>query len=211
MTTSIAAAATSTSSLGPKLIDPPEGPRTNHFVIEELAKRLGVARYAGLRPDRAQHIDYMLGKRGLGELRRASRRAGGPTCSRISRPRTSSTALPIRRQVPLPAGLDRARRAEPAAEEHGHPGPRRALPEFPDHVDLIEDGGRRASVPPRHLAGALRSSIRASPKRRRRRAREGRPELMIHPDDAGAARHRRRRPRRDRQRARRGRAACQAV
>ncbi|RWF60295.1 MAG: molybdopterin oxidoreductase family protein, partial [Mesorhizobium sp.] len=29
-------------TLGPKLIDPPEGPRTNHFVIEELGKRLGV-------------------------------------------------------------------------------------------------------------------------------------------------------------------------
>ena len=33
--------------LGPKLIDPPETVRTNHFVIEELAKRLGVADHPG--------------------------------------------------------------------------------------------------------------------------------------------------------------------
>ena len=54
--------------LGPKLIDPPEGPRTNHFVIEELAKRLGVAHMPGFGLTEQQHIDIMLGKRGLGDF-----------------------------------------------------------------------------------------------------------------------------------------------
>ena len=55
-------------TLGPKLIDPPEGPRTNHFVIEELAKRLGVADMPGFGLTEQQHIDFMLGKRGLGDF-----------------------------------------------------------------------------------------------------------------------------------------------
>ena len=56
-------------TLGPKLIDPPEGPRTNHFVIEELAKRLGVADRPGFGMTEREHIDMMLGKRGLGTFR----------------------------------------------------------------------------------------------------------------------------------------------
>ena len=52
-------------TLGPKLIDPPEGPRTNHFVIEELAKRLGVADQAGLRHDRARAHRHHAGEEGL--------------------------------------------------------------------------------------------------------------------------------------------------
>lgn len=55
-------------TLGPKLIDPPEGPRTNHFVIEELGKRLGVADMPGFGLTERQHIDHMLGKRGLGDF-----------------------------------------------------------------------------------------------------------------------------------------------
>ena len=54
--------------LGPKLIDPPEGPRTNHFVIEELAKRLGVAHLPGFGMTEREHIDLMLGKRGYGDF-----------------------------------------------------------------------------------------------------------------------------------------------
>ena len=55
-------------TLGPKLIDPPEGPRTNHFVIEELAKRLGVSDMPGFGLTEQQHIDFMLARRGLGDF-----------------------------------------------------------------------------------------------------------------------------------------------
>jgi anaerobic selenocysteine-containing dehydrogenase len=53
-------------TLGPKLVEPPEGPRTNHFVIEELAKRLGVSHLPGFGMTEREHIDVMLGKKGLG-------------------------------------------------------------------------------------------------------------------------------------------------
>src|SRR4051794_4120895 len=55
-------------TLGPKLIEPPEGPRTNHFVIEQLAQRLGVADRPGFGLTEQQHIDIILGKRGLGSF-----------------------------------------------------------------------------------------------------------------------------------------------
>src|SRR5690606_15222767 len=54
--------------LGPKLVDPPEGPKSNHYVIEELAKRLGVGDHEGFGLTERQHIDYMLQKRGLGDF-----------------------------------------------------------------------------------------------------------------------------------------------
>lgn len=46
--------------LGPKLVDPPEGPRSNHYVIEELAKRLGVAELDGFGLAEHEHITNML-------------------------------------------------------------------------------------------------------------------------------------------------------
>ena len=41
-------------TLGPKLIDPPEGPRTNHFVIEELASASASPIMPGFGIDRAR-------------------------------------------------------------------------------------------------------------------------------------------------------------
>ena len=61
----------------------------------------------------------------------------------------------------------------------------RELPEFPDHVDLIETADaehpfRLATSPARSF---LNSSFTETPARA---SREGRPELLIHPDDAAA-------------------------
>ena len=46
--------------LGPKVIEPPAGPRSNHDVIEGLARRLGVNQLDGFGLSAAQHIDHML-------------------------------------------------------------------------------------------------------------------------------------------------------
>jgi anaerobic selenocysteine-containing dehydrogenase len=55
--------------LGPKLVDPPEGPKPNHHVIEELGKRLGVSRPRRLRSDRARAHRHDAAKTGPGRLR----------------------------------------------------------------------------------------------------------------------------------------------
>ncbi|MER2535215.1 MAG: molybdopterin oxidoreductase family protein [Rhizobiaceae bacterium] len=170
-------------TLGPKLVDPPEGPRTNHFVIEELAKRLGVAHMPGFGLTERQHIDSILEKRGLGgfdrlrEVRWADVQPPFETAhyldgfghpDRKFRFRPDWTGTPAPNRPPKTMGLL---------------GPYGRLPEFPDHVDLIEtaDPGhpfRLATSPARNF---LNSSFTETPVSK---AREGRPELLVHPDDA---------------------------
>ncbi|MEZ5803597.1 MAG: molybdopterin oxidoreductase family protein [Rhizobiaceae bacterium] len=172
-------------TLGPKLIDPPAGPRTNHYVIEELAKRLGVADRPGFGMTEREHIDIMLVKKGLGtfdsfrEQRWADLQPEFETAHFLNgfghtdgkfRFRPDWTGQPAPNRPPKSMGLF---------------GPVERLPEFPDHVDLIEVADaehpfRLATSPARSY---LNSSFAETPSSR---AREGRPELLIHPDDAAA-------------------------
>ena len=169
--------------LGPKLIDPPEGPRTNHFVIEELAKRLGVAEMRGFGMTEREHIDYMLGKRGLGDFasmerdRWADVQPDFETSHFLNgfahsdgkfrfKPDWTGTIAPNR-----------------PPESMGAQGRHAMLPMFPDHVDLIEMADaahpfRLATSPARSFLNSTFAETDAS------RRREGRPELMVHPDDA---------------------------
>jgi anaerobic selenocysteine-containing dehydrogenase len=64
-------------------------------------------------------------------------------------------------------------------------GPVARLPEFPDHVELIEIADqahpfRLATSPARNFLNSTFSETPVS------KAREGRPELLLHPDDAAA-------------------------
>ncbi len=170
-------------TLGPKLIDPPAGPRSNHFVIEELAKRLGVADRPGFGMTERQHIDVMLAAKGLGDFDSFSEQrwadlqppfkeahflngfghAGGKYRFRPDWTGQAAPNRPPRSMGPL--------------------GPVARLPQFPDHVELIEAADeehpfRLATSPARSF---LNSSFTETPGSQRR---EGRPELLVHPDDA---------------------------
>ncbi len=172
-------------TLGPKLVDPPPGPRTNHFVIEELARRLGVSDRPGFGMTEREHIDVMLGKKGLGDFASFKQQrwadlqpafedahylggfghAGGKY---RFRPDWRGQAAPNR--PPKSMGLF---------------GPLDLLPEFPDHVELIETADehhpfRLATSPARSF---LNSSFTETPSSQKR---EGRPELLLHPDDAAS-------------------------
>ncbi|MGE0501287.1 MAG: molybdopterin-dependent oxidoreductase [Rhizobiaceae bacterium] len=173
-------------TLGPKLIDPPEGPRTNHFVIEELAKRLGVSHMPGFGMTEKEHIDVLLKSRDLGgfdtlkEQRWADVQPDFETAHFLSgfghadgkfrfKPQWVGGVAPNRPPKNMGAAFGSVDR----------------LPEFPDHVDLIEVADaehpfRLATSPARSF---LNSSFAETPSSRKR---EGRPELMIHPDDAEA-------------------------
>jgi anaerobic selenocysteine-containing dehydrogenase len=172
-------------TLGPKLIDPPEGPRTNHFVIEELAKRLGVADRPGFGMTERQHIDIMLDKKGLG------------TFDTFKEQRWADLQ-PEFEQAHFITGFGHADgkyrfrpdwRGQAASnrppKSMGIFGPHQRLPEFPDHVDLIEVADdehpfRLATSPARNF---LNSSFTETPVSI---AREIRPQLLIHPEDAAA-------------------------
>ena len=172
-------------SLGPKLIDPPEGPKPNHFVIEELAKRLGVAHMPGFGKTERELIDTMLFKR-ASRAGTSWRSRNGSICSRILKRRIISMASAGRQKVPLQARLDRRPVAQQAAGIDGSARPAsEACPKFPDHFDVIENADeehpfRLATSPARSF---LNSTFQETPSSI---AKEGRPELKIHPQDAAA-------------------------
>ncbi len=170
-------------TLGPKLIDPPAGPRTNHYVIEELGRRLGVADRPGFGMTEREHIQVMLTKKGLGgfddfkaqrwvdlqpEFEKAHFISGFGHADGKYRFRPDWTGQAAPNRPPKSMGLF---------------GPVAQLPEFPDHVDLIEVADaahpfRLATSPARSY---LNSSFTETPSSIKR---EIRPELLIHPDDA---------------------------
>ncbi|MCY0146439.1 molybdopterin oxidoreductase family protein [Hoeflea sp. G2-23] len=171
--------------LGPKLVDPPEGPKSNHYVIEELAKRLGVGDHEGFGLTERQHIDYMLQKRGLGDFDsfkadkwvdlqpdfETSHFLGGfGHKDGKYRFRPDWTGTPAANKPP---------------KRMGPQGPVDRLPTFPDHVELIESADaehpfRLATSPSRSFLNSTFSETPGS------KAKEIRPTLLIHPEDAAA-------------------------
>jgi len=171
--------------LGPKLVEPPEGPKPNHYVIEELAKRLGVSDHEGFGLTEREHIDHMLQKRGLGDFdsfkadKWVDLQPDFETAHFLNgfahkdgkfRFRPDWTGTPAANKPP---------------RRMGPQGPVEQLPEFPDHVDLIETADadhpfRLATSPARSFLNSTFSETPSS------KAKEKRPDLMIHPEDAAA-------------------------
>ncbi len=170
--------------LGPKVVEPPSSVRTNLFVIEELARRLGIADRPGFGLSERAHIDHILVSYGIGyeELKRDKWLDVQPdfeTAHFIKgfghpdgkfRFKADWTGTPAPNRPPKALGLF---------------GPHAKLPVFPDHVDLIEVADeqhpfRLATSPARSF---LNSTFAETPSSIQK---EGRPEAMIHADDAAA-------------------------
>jgi anaerobic selenocysteine-containing dehydrogenase len=169
--------------LGPRLVDPPAGPRTNHFVIEELAKRLGVADRPGFGLSERQHIEIMLKKRGLGTFDSFRDEKWADVQPPFEEAHfLKGFAFPDGRFRFKPDWTGTVAPNRPP-KRMGAQGRHELLPQFPDHVELIEVADeehpfRLATSPARSF---LNSSFTETPGSKNR---EGRPELMIHPDDA---------------------------
>jgi anaerobic selenocysteine-containing dehydrogenase len=170
-------------TLGPKLVAPPEGPRTNHFVIEELAKRLGVSHLPGFGMTEREHIDVMLEKKGLGsfdtfrEEKWTDQQPPFEEAHYLNGFGHADKKFHFKPDWTGQAAPNRPPRSM------GVLGPYERLPEFPDHVDLIEVADeahpfRLATSPARNF---LNSSFTETPVSK---AKEGRPQLLIHPEDA---------------------------
>lgn len=169
-------------TLGPKLVEPPAGPRTNLFVIEELAKRLGVADLPGFGLSEREHIDKMLARHGssyeaLKRDRWLDVQPDFETAHYINGFGHADGKFRFRPQWEWGPSPNKPPRSV------GLMGDWQKLPAFPDHVELIEEVDaehpfRLATSPARSF---LNSSFTETPSSR---AREGRPELMIHPEDA---------------------------
>ncbi|MDY8109745.1 molybdopterin oxidoreductase family protein [Fulvimarina sp. 2208YS6-2-32] len=171
--------------LGPKLTEPPSGVRTNHFVVEALAKRLGVSDRPGFGLSERQLIDDLLHRSGL------ERDFGDLAQERWIDKAVSFEEAHFLNGFGHPDGKFRFRpdwRGTPAPNRPpasvGLLGPVEALPTFPDHMDVPEAQDtdhpyKLATSPARQFLNSSFSETKGA------RSREGRPTLMIHPDDAG--------------------------
>ncbi|MEE9314410.1 MAG: molybdopterin oxidoreductase family protein [Rhizobiaceae bacterium] len=168
--------------LGPKLLDGPELCRTNLFVIEELAKRLGVADMPGFGKTENELIDNLLQKSDWGAL------------ADIQKSKWIDCQPPME-TAHFFDGFGHADgkfhlKADWSSVPWGAPpktmglqGNVEAAPQLPDHWNSIEVADdahpyRLATSPARSF---LNSTFNETPSSQKK---EGRPEVMIHPKDA---------------------------
>ena len=159
--------------IGRKIIEAPGECRPNHFVICELAKRLG-AEHPGFGMTEMEIIDATL------------RGSGWPGAAEIIEKRWLDVT-PSFEEAHFLNGFaypDGKFRFKPDWKKLGPYGA--AMPEYPDFHDIIEQPTRecpfRLVAPP--ARNFLNTSFTETPGSLKR---EGKPCVMIHPDDAAAA------------------------
>jgi anaerobic selenocysteine-containing dehydrogenase len=166
--------------LGPKLIEPPGECRSNHDVICALAQRLGVA-HPGFGMTSRELIDWTLRNSGYGTLAELEAKrwidcqpdfAASHYIDGFAWPDGKFRFKPDWSNVPFRSPV--------------RSGPVESMPRLPGHWEVIEDADqahpfRLATSPARNF---LNSTFNETPSSI---ARERRPEVMIHPDDAKAA------------------------
>ena len=163
--------------LADKLIEAPGECRSNHDVICAIAKRVGVT-----------HPSFDMSVRELAAI--TLRESGLPALEELEKRnwidmQPDFETAHFLKGFAWPDGKYRFKldwRSTPFSNI-GMLGPWRSLPVFPDHWDVLENADeahpfRLATSPARSF---LNSSFNETPSSR---AREGRPEVMIHPDDA---------------------------
>ena len=165
--------------LGPKLVEPPGECRSNHEVICALAARLG-AKHPGFEMSARELIDWTLRSSGWGTLAELEPKRW------IDCQPDFDTAHYIN-GFAWPDGKFRFKPDWPklTIRQWRQSGPVDAMPGLPDHWAAIEeaDAGhpfRLATSPARNFLNSTFTEIPTS------RAREGRPEVMMHPADAAA-------------------------
>ncbi|MGE0846850.1 MAG: molybdopterin oxidoreductase family protein [Flavobacteriaceae bacterium] len=164
---------------GPRLVEPRGEARENHVVICELARRVG-AEHEGFSMTAREHVDWML------------RHSDRGTLDELEADRWRDCQPPFEEAHYLngfayPDGKFRFRPdwSSVAAPNAGPMGPWRSMPALPDYWPAIELADEehpfRLATSPAH--SFLNSTFNESPTGV---AKEGRPEVMVHPDDAAA-------------------------
>ena len=168
--------------LGPKLIDGPGETRPNHFVFEELAKRLGVADMPGFGKTERELIDGLLAPHGetyetIAEKGWVDVQPGFDTAHYVE-----GFGYPDGKFRFSPDWLAGPSPNRPP-QSLGPQGPADRLPAFPDYLNLTDEPDidhpfRLATSPARSFLNSTFAETPGSLKK------EGRPEVMIHPGDA---------------------------
>jgi len=168
--------------VGPKLVEPPEDVRTNLYVIEELARRLGVAGMPGFGLSEREHIDAILAPVGASYdamvadkwIDRQPDFETAHFLNGFAHPDGKFRFKPDWRNQKAPTR---------PPESMGLMGPVDTLPTFPDYWASVEETDpvhpyRLATPPARNFLNSTFAETKTS------RDKEGRPEVMIASEDA---------------------------
>jgi len=162
-------------TLGPRIINPPEGCRSNHEVICALAKRLG-ADHAGFDMTSREIIDRTLQDSGWGKLEDLEQKHW-IDCQPDFRDSHYLDGF---------AHADGRFHFSPdwnALLPHGFGPAGAVMPDLPDHWNVIEEANRDmpyrlVTAPARHYLNSTFTETPTSSRRQRQ------PSVMLHPDDA---------------------------
>jgi anaerobic selenocysteine-containing dehydrogenase len=158
--------------IGAKLIEPPGECRSNHEVIQGLAARLG-AKHRGFGMTAMEIIEETL------------RVSGRPDAKTVTDQRWIDVMPPFEANHFLDGFPNADKRFHFAPDWKAFGDNHAIMPKLPDHMENIEIAS--AAVPFRLVTAPARSFLNTSftemPSRRKR---EGRPTVMVHPDDARA-------------------------
>ena len=163
--------------LGPKLVEPPGECRTNHEVIVALAERLGAV-HEGFQMSPRAHVDWLLQAKGRGTADELEEK-------RFLDVQPDFDTAHYVKGFNWPDGKFRLKPdwAHSRYASPGKFGPYRDMPEWPDHWAVIEEA--TADYPFRLVTAPARSFLNSTfTETEGSLAREKRPELLIHPEDA---------------------------
>jgi anaerobic selenocysteine-containing dehydrogenase len=156
--------------IGPKLIEPPPECRSNHEVLQGLASRLG-AKHRGFDMTAMEIIDATL------------RQSGYPDAHTVMEQRWIDEMLPFQKAHFLDGFPTHDRRFHFAPDWKALGDNHAMMPRLPDQLDNTEAGG--ADAPFRLVTAPARSFLNTSfTEMRSGQKREGRPTVLMHPDDA---------------------------
>jgi len=157
--------------IGPKLIDPPGECRSNHEVLQGLASRLS-ARHPGFEMTAMEIIDETL------------RRSGYPDAATVQARRWIDAMPPFRKAHFLDGFVTPDRRFRFAPDWKAMGDTQGVMPPLPDQAENIESA--HADAPFRLVTAPSRSYLNSTfTEMASGRRREGRPTVLVHPDDAG--------------------------
>lgn len=163
--------------LGPKLVEPPGECRTNHEVIVALAQRLG-ASHPGFEMSPRAHVDWLLQAKGRGTVDELE-------ANRFLDVQPDFDTAHYVKGFNWPDGKFRLKPdwAHSRYASPGKFGPYRDMPEWPDHWAVTEEAN--AEYPFRLVTAPARSFLNSTfTETEGSLAREKRPELLVHPEDA---------------------------
>ena len=167
---------------GPKLIDGPPLCRSNFFVVEELAKRLGVEGYPGFGLDENQLIDDLLKSGNRGSLEEIRTNKWIDCQPDFDESHYLGGFAHSDGKFHFKADWHNVPWGRPP-ESMGLQGPVDEAPTYPDYWNVVERADeeypfRLATSPARSFLNSTFNETKASAEK------EGRPTVLVHPDDA---------------------------